>query len=279
MDRLLAVSAGVGQPLRSTDLDFVQDISQQQLTAILKAILPDTSPFILIGVALSGEGTGTITISAGYIFVDDEIYYIPTASFTEDAQKIVFFAQEITTGENRTFKDSSTHDVYQYRRYTAGYETTVPGGAISLSDLFALDTLLKDNVLAGIDSDLAQFDQLSYLTGFTPATAFQKLSLQGNDLNCYMLQAAFNATASAGRLATLPIGMRPTGDLLGFFFNGSVAPGILKIKSNGDIYVSGARTSGGANYISFQFFMRFEDRVAYGLPTSGGAAPPDGDPG
>ena len=87
-----------------------------------------------------------------------------------------------------------------------------------------------------------------------------------------MLEAAFNATVTNGLLCSLPVGLRPSADLVGFFYNGSVAPGILKIKKNGDVHVSGASTS-NANYVTFQFYMQFVDNTLFTIPTTGGGTP------
>lgn len=278
MDKLIAYPSALGQPLRPEDWALIQDVEKELLKALLDGILPGTATFLLSGVTVSGEGTGTVVVSEGYIYTSGEIFYVPTASFTENTSKILFVEQEITTGENRIFKDASTHDVYEYRRYVVGYETVVPEGAIRFSELFTLRALFDQEIASSLSgsANLTGFYNLTYLTGFTKATSYNAIRLEGNSFNGYMLLGAFTATISAGKLTTLPVGMRPTGDLVGFFFNGTVSPGILKIKSNGDIYVSGASTT-GTNYITFQFYMRFEDPVLYALPTGGGAPTPDGD--
>lgn len=266
-----------GMPLKLDDFSLIQDAYIDGLSAILQSILPGIDTFILKGCEVSVEGS-KLSVAAGYIYDSGEIYYIPAASYTYDAGKLVYLVTNFSTSENRTFHDTTTHDVWDIRVYATGYDSTVPEGGIRLDTIFTLLTLLKTDITNGIsdDADLQGFDKLSYLTGFTKATAYDGIRLEGNSFNGYMLLGAFTATVSAGKLATLPIGMRPTGDIVGFFFTGAVAPGILKIKSNGDIYVSGASTS-STNYISFQFYMRFEDPVLYGLPTGGGIALPDGD--
>jgi hypothetical protein len=266
-----------GMPLKIDDLDLIQDACFDAVQAILQSLLPGTNSFILTGCE-SSIGGGNISITAGVIYVDGEIYYVPSAIFTYDAGKQLYLEENFSTSENRTFHDTSTNDVWDIRVYAFGYDTEVPEGAIGLSTMFTLRTLLDSEITSGIsgNADLTGFYTLSYLTGFTKATSWNGIRLEGNSFNGYMLLGAFTATASAGKVATLPVGMRPTGDLVGFFFTNAVAPGILKIKSNGDIYVSGASTT-GTNYISFQFYMRFEDPILHSLPASGGGALPDGD--
>jgi hypothetical protein len=266
-----------GMPLKIDDLDLLQDAYFEAVAAILQSLLPDTTEFILTGCETAIEGSD-ITISAGVIYVSGEIYYLPAATYTYDAGKTMYVEENFSTSENRTFHDTTTNDVWDIRVYQSGYAKEVPDGAFSLSNLFTLRTLLDTEITSSIsgNANLTGFYTLSYLTGFTKATAFNGIRLEGNSFNGYMLLGAFTATASAGKIATLPVGMRPTGDLVGFFYTIAVAPGILKIKSNGDIYVSGANTT-GINYISFQFYMRFEDPILYTLPVGGGTAIPDED--
>lgn len=259
-------------PLKLDDFDLLQDAYFEAVQSILQSLLPGSTSFILTGCETSINGAN-ITISAGVIYVDGEIYYIPEATYTYDAGKIIYVETNFTTSSNRTFHDTTTHDVWDIRVYKYGYSTEVPEGAIRLSWLFSLRTLLDSEIASSMstNADLEGFSLLPYLANFSAATAYTGICLEGNNFNGYMLLGAFTASVSSGKLAVLPVGMRPTGDIVGFFFNGTTSPGILKIKANGYIYVSGASTS-TTNYISFQFMMRFENTVAYSLPISGGGA-------
>jgi hypothetical protein len=84
-----------------------------------------------------------------------------------------------------------------------------------------------------------------------------------------MLLGAFNASQQHGKLCVLPVGLRPSGDIVGFFNNGSINPAVLKIKKNGEVYVTGANTS-MTNYVSFQWLKIFDDDVNYSMPVTGG---------
>lgn len=275
MKKLKVIDGGI--PLKIDDLDLLQDACFDAVQAILGSLLPDTTEFILTGCVASIEGTDII-VSAGVIYVDGEIYFVPEATFTYDSGKQLYVEEDFSTSENRTFHDTTTHDVWDLRVYQFGYAAEIPDGAIPMSTMFTLRSLLDSEITSSIsgNADLVGIGKLAYLSGFTKATAYDGIRLEGNSFNGYMLLGAFTATFSAGKLATLPEGMRPTGDLVGFFFNRTVTPGIIKIQKDGDIYISGASTT-GVNYLSFQFFMRFVDPILYSLPESGGAAPPDGD--
>lgn len=269
MDRLLAISGNHGQPLRSTDWEFIQNVEKVLLKAILNGLLPAETSFIVSGMELT-IGNGTAQVTEGYFFDGDEISYVPAFNASEDENKRLYLVQNITTTENRVFKDATTADVWQIRRYQVVYATTQPVGSIVFNSLALIDKLTA-SILSNItvSSDLSGIHTLSYLEGFARATNFNGLKLQKNSLGQYMLLGAFNATVTAGKLAVLPVDHRPTGDLVGFFFNFSNNLGILKIKKDGDIYVSGAATN-NTNYISFQYMITFEDEVLWGLPAGGG---------
>jgi len=273
MDRLLSLSGG--QPLRTTDWEFIQNVTEVLIKSILKGLLPSETAFIVSGMEVNIAGTAEVT--EGYFFDGTEICYVPAASFTENEAYHFYMTPDVSTSENRTFKDTTTHDVWQLRRYVVGYGATTPGGSITLNS-FPLIKKLTDliNSSINISSAFRSAYNLSYVAGFAGATSYNSVSLQENDLSQRMILAAFNSDYTQGKLTTLPAGHRPTGDVVGFFFNGSTSPGILKIRKNGEVWVSGASTV-VTNYISFQFGINFLDPVLWGLPTIGGGAPPDGD--
>lgn len=274
MDKLLGIAGG--QKLRVDDWGLIQDQAKNALSAIVLALI-EMGNCKLTGVVESISG-GDIWITAGYIFIVDEIFYVPATHFTVDISKTLYLVKDFTTTENRVFKDTASHDVYSYHRYKVLYLAAPPDEGYYFTDVFTLQKLLIQLMGENIHADLTNIESLSYATGFAAETAYGGVSLQGNAINGYMLEAAFTATVTAGKLCNLPIGMRPSADLVGFFFNNSISPGILKIKKNGDVYVSGASTA-STNYITFQFFMRFVDNTLFALPTGGGGPSPLGDIG
>jgi len=273
MDILKSISGG--QPLRTTDWEFIQNVEKALLKAVLTGLLPAEAHFIVCGMELTVAGT--VDVTEGYFFDGEEICYVPAVSFTENESKGLYLVEDIDTTENRSFKDGSTHDVWEIRRYVFAYESTPPSGGIVFNSL-PMISKLSAYILSQItlNSNLTSLQTLSYLTGFAAATGFNGIKLEKNTMGHYMLLAAFNASITAGKITSLPSGHRPTGDLMGFFFNGTIAPGVLKIKANGDVYVSGASTT-VTNYISFQYLINFVDSVFWGLPTGGGGAAIDAD--
>lgn len=274
MDRLLSISGG--QPLRTNDWEFIQNVTEVILKAILNGLLPDETSFIVSGMAVTESGD--ISVAEGYFFDGTEICYVPAAGpFAEHDGYKLYMTPDITTTENRTFKDTTTHDVHQLRRYTCNWGATVPEGSIELNSLPMITKLASlINGMLSLNAVFVYAASLRYSTGFANATTYEYVYIQKNDINQRMILAAFNANVTQGLLTTLPAGHRPTGDVVGFFFNGTVAPGVLKIKKNDEIWISGASTT-ATNYITFQFSIGFLDPVLWGLPTTGGGPSPDGD--
>ena len=257
MDRLLNITGG--QPLKVEDWELMQDQVKKTTAAIILSLMQEPA-CILTGMVFT-DGT-TIYVSEGYVFDTDEVYYVPSVSFTKDTHKTLYVIPDFSTTENRTFHDTTTHDVYGYRRYKIVYQTTDPGTGYAYNDLSTLLSLLLEYIESSLQTNLINKMSLSFATGNSGATGFNAVSIQGNRINGYMLQAAFNATATNALLCSLPVGLRPSADMVGFFYNGSVAPGILKIKKNGDVY-----------YISFQFYLQFVDNTLFSIPTTGGGTP------
>lgn len=270
MNQLLSIAGG--QPLHVEDWALIQNQELLALATIINSLIGTNTACILTGMVCTNNGT-TISVTEGYLFVANEIFYVPAVTFPIVSGNVLYLVTNFSTTENRTFKDTSTHNVWAYRNYQIFYQATDPGSSYLYTQLDTLTTILNNFINTNIPSaNLSVIQKYAYLTGFTPATAFGFINLQGNALNGYMLQAAFNASVSNGKLCTLEVGVRPSADLVGFFFNNTVAPGILKIKKNGDVYVSGASTT-SPNYITFQFYMNFVDMILFTLPPTGGGIP------
>jgi len=275
MDIVKSISGG--QPLRTTDWEFIQNMEKLLLKAILTGLLPAETSFVVSGMVYTLEDA--VAVTEGYFFDGNEICYVPAASFTESESKRLYLVPAITTSENRTFKDTTTHDVWELRRYAVAYESSAPDDGILFNSLPMIGKLSAYILSQSqLNSDLLFIHDLPYETGsgFAPVTAFNRLKLLQNSFGNYMIHAVFTATSSTGQITTLPAGHRPTGDLVGFFYNGTVAPGVLKIKANGNVYVSGASIT-GPNYITFQYLIIFENTISWELPTTGGSGPVAGD--
>lgn len=80
------VTTGLGMPVKSGSLQFMQEAYKEALYASVRAIIGGgqydfTKPYILFGCKNSGSGS-TYNISNGAVFFDGEIYLTDAASFT-----------------------------------------------------------------------------------------------------------------------------------------------------------------------------------------------------
>ena len=159
MDKLLAIAGG--QPLHVEDWDFMQSSTISALAALIKSFLGNNTSCILYGCEQSINGT-TVSFSAGYIFMNGEIFSIPAVSFTQESNQSFYFQTNFTTSENRTFKDTSTHDVYSLREMEiASCIGAIPTGCSYYGDLRTLTAILLENVTSG-SSDQLTFSQQTF---------------------------------------------------------------------------------------------------------------------
>jgi hypothetical protein len=267
MDILKNIAGGM--PLRTDDFDLLQNNTKLVAYSIIRAMLPADSVFSLQGIGFTQNGS-IISCLAGLIYYKEEIFLVSAASFTFDASKHLYLVEDFSTSGSRTFKDQSVHDVYQIRKYKYVYSSAEVTG-VQLSEVFSFMTLFNTSLmnLLGESAKLKGSVILAYGSGFSAATGFGFLRLESNGFNSYMLLGAFNASQQHGKLCVLPVGLRPSGDIVGFFNNGSINPAVLKIKKNGEVYVTGANTS-MTNYVSFQWLKIFDDDVNYSMPVTGG---------
>lgn len=161
MNRLLAIAGG--QPLRSNDWDFIQDATEDTIKSIVKGLIGTTGTIIITGLQVV-IGDGDISVSDGYLYKDDEIFYVPAATFTDHGELwSLYLTQNITTGESRTFKDTSTHNVYEYRQYAVGYASALPDGAIAFPGTNLLG-LITSHVLSQVPAAPSQLLKLTTVT-------------------------------------------------------------------------------------------------------------------
>jgi len=265
MDRLLSIDGG--QPIRPEDWEFIQNVEQALLAAILNGLLPENTGFKVCGLDITNVG-GIITIAEGYYFDGQEIVYIPATEVHQGDDGLLCITITSTTSTQRTFHDLSVHDVWELRRGTITFEATVPPGSVAFNSSPLIDQLAAE-ILTHLNAGLTTIGTLAYMSGFSHATGYSWAWFGKNTLNCFMILGSFHATVAGGQIFTLPVGNRPSGDIVGFFFNKTNTPGVVTIKKNGQVFVDGASLT-EVNYISFQYFNTFIDPVQGTLPALGG---------
>jgi len=265
MDRLLAIANG--QPIRPEDWDFIQSVEKTLLAAVLNGLLPENTGFIVSGLQTT-LNNGIYTINEGYYFDGQEIVFVPQHHVAQGEDGFLCLTVSSTFLEQRTFYDLTSHDVWELRRGIITFKSVIPSGSVAFDTIPMIDKLASI-ILIKLNAGLTTIGSLIYLAGFTHTTSFAYGWFGKNNLNCYMIIGSFHASVESGHIFTLPSGNRPTGDIVGFFFNNSSVPGLLTIKKDGRVFVYGASLSDN-NYISFQYFNSFVDPVLGSLPVPTG---------
>lgn len=269
MDKIIVQEGGM--PLKIQDIGFIQDITKQAFKAVVDA-LHQGSSFILSGLIMTDNGT-TITVSEGFYYDGDEIFYVQQGSWTKVEGNKVILTRHDTTSENRVFFNSNSYDCYSHRRYILGYEPTIPEVSHDFDNIVRLSELMKIDWLTEIKSKCPYDTTNSVLfeSGFTGSGSYNAVVVSKNQFGEVNIHASFNATSPDGLLFILPEPYRPVADIPGFFTTGN-SLSLLKINSDGSVYVINASTS-NYNYINFTFSINLpEDLINYDL---GGTGIPD----
>lgn len=157
MDRLLAVTDRIGQPLRPEDWELMQNATAQALKAIVNGLAGMAEPCTVMGLDITYE-SGFVHIADGWVFDGQELCFVPGAGFevvgeVTDSQVgdyYIYLTPELTTSGRRTFKDTREADVYSSNRFVLGYAATVPNGSIQMASLPRLSGLVAGNVIAAM---------------------------------------------------------------------------------------------------------------------------------
>lgn len=174
MNRLKAIAGG--QPLRSDDWTYIQDAFVNVIKSLVEGMTDKTGVIIIKGLEVSTDATHTY-VSEGVVFDGDELRHVAAASF--ETQGVVVDAQgndafrlyltpSSTTSEQRTFKDTTLHDVWEQRIYTVGYAETVPTGSVWITGLERLPDLITDYVVSHMPASSSGADLLYIRKSFNP---------------------------------------------------------------------------------------------------------------
>ncbi len=155
MDKLLAVTEGIGQPLRPEDWEFIQNATKQGIKALVNGLMGQPGNCIVAGLVVT-FGDGTISVSEGVVFINDELFYVPARTLALQTELwSLFLTPDITTGESRTFKDTVARHVYEYRHYSVGYATSIPSGSMAFPGA-NLMTWITSQVVSHVPAPPAQ---------------------------------------------------------------------------------------------------------------------------
>jgi len=179
MNRLKAIAGG--QPLRSNDWAFIQDATAETIKSLVIGLKGAAGACIISGLNVTYDST-YVYVSEGVFFDGEALCYVPAASFTivggstdspDVGTDVLYLTPNTTTGELRTFKDTSTHNVYEYNHYSLGYAASAPSGSILLSALDTIKGILTDYVIAAIPPAPAGVDLMYVKKNFSSDTLDQ----------------------------------------------------------------------------------------------------------
>jgi len=203
MDKLRSISGG--QPLRVQDWELIQNSVKTVLKALTNGMQSEPRDCIITGMEVTIEN-GTISLTEGFYYDGQEIFYVPAASFAYQGNIIdgagssyfsLYIMEKITSSELRTFKDSSSHNVWEYRQYEVGYSDDVPSTGVLYSDIPRLLNLQKDYFISQI-----------------PVTAetvqFVKKVISSNDLDQYQVLIAAPGAGKVIQVISLSAMVTPT---------------------------------------------------------------------
>ena len=117
-----------GQPYRTDDIALAQENVKELTSAIAQGLSFDDTPFRLFGGDITVNNSGgvgvTLDITTGALWRTDEIYLIdvvsgqalPDFTTTQDILDTWEWDLSVTTTENVLFKDSSSHDIHEFRK-------------------------------------------------------------------------------------------------------------------------------------------------------------------
>jgi len=118
MNHLKTTDTG-GMPLRLDDFRWIDDAQKEAFKATIKTLIGSAEAAILFGCTIEDTEQGDVwTCTEGFVYFNDEIYYVEAHSVVHDSNWL-YFIEEITyqTPEGlKTFEDAGQHETYEIRR-------------------------------------------------------------------------------------------------------------------------------------------------------------------
>jgi hypothetical protein len=116
-----AVTGGVGQPIKSGTVKFMQDSLTELILSTLNAVggaeIDSSVPTVLYGVQNTGSGSNYV-ISAGAVLYNGEVYLVPAATFTAGTGAVFVLVKSYytdATADPTKLTDGSFQNVHEIR--------------------------------------------------------------------------------------------------------------------------------------------------------------------
>lgn len=206
MDKLKAIAGG--QPLRVQDWELIQNAFKTIIKSLTSGLLKEPQACIVTGMEIS-IANDIISVTEGFYFDGQEIFYVPAASFTYIANVIdeqgggtyqLYITEKITSSELRNFKDGSSHNVWEYRQYEIGYSISVPASAVLYGQIPRL-------------LDLQRIYFISQIPEQSEVVQYVKKIISSNDLDQYQVLVPAPGTGKAIQVVSLSAQVMPSTQL------------------------------------------------------------------
>lgn len=227
MDKLLSIAGG--QPLRSDDWTFIQNATAEVVKSIIEGLAGQTGAVIISGCVITTDATYTY-LSAGVVFDGSELRNVPARYWaTQGAETdtpdvgtyLIYLTPTTATQEQRTFKDTNTHDVWESNTFTPGYAATVPDGSVNVASLDRLNELIDQRVLGQVPAPPDQV--LSYVRKSFSAGSLDQSQIVINAPGAGKVIKVISMTARIVPATTLEVGSQ---DLYAFYDDHADTPEI-----------------------------------------------------
>lgn len=117
-----AISAGVAMPIKSGTLQFLQDAHQETTSALFSLLVenPVADTVYIISGCQNSTVAPNYTLSAGYLYVNGEVFQFDGATFTttglQKAYAKIVTTQFVTNADPVEFSDSVLRNVHNIRK-------------------------------------------------------------------------------------------------------------------------------------------------------------------
>lgn len=220
IDTSLISDPNVQQGFTGISLAFLQSATKEAINGVCKALIGSvyntSDSFIIYGCirtgAEDGAASGTASVSDGYIFYNEELYYVPAFTTANINSQNLYISVSDTATDTTPFSDSSTHSVNHVRRIvvtqaasgTTLFNSTIdnnwhtigaPGepafanswtnapGSVAKYKVQNGSIYFTGNIIGGLSGTYAF--QIPNKTGYRPTTRNQRGVLIGGDSILY----------------------------------------------------------------------------------------------
>ncbi len=125
------ITSGVGMPIKSGTLDFLQDAHKETASEIVTSLMgytPDDGVVYILSGCKNSDTIPTYTVSAGIVYYNGEIYNVPAFSLTGSGSSVPYpsllVTQYTTNADTVEFTDGTPRSVHDIRNFSIALATS-----------------------------------------------------------------------------------------------------------------------------------------------------------